>query len=196
MGRKTPSKAAKAYPPISSRDEADEAIREVGSLLRAKNQIEALLEDEVSALKAEASATVKPLADALKAKIDALHAWAEGHKGELLEKDKRSARLAQGTIGWRWNPPAVKVTGDEAAVIAALRRLNLGDLVREKAEIDKEAILADPKRVDGIAGVSVSQTEQFWVKPAEIEVEQVKTSRTVKGADVAPRAPHEAREAA
>lgn len=189
MGRKTPSRAAKAYPPIASREEAEEAIREVGSLLRAKDQLEARLEEKVANVKAETIAAVKPIADGLKAKIDALHAWAESHKGELLEKDKRSVKFAQGTIGWRWNPPAVKVTGDEAAIIETLRRLSLDDLVREKSEVDKEAILADPKRVEGIAGIAVSQAEQFWVKPTEIEVEHVKTSRTVKGKDVAPRAP-------
>lgn len=195
MSRKSVSKAAKAYPPIASREEAEEAIREVGALLRQKDQAEARLADKIAALKADAIAVCRPLAETLKAKVDALHAWAESHKSELLEDGKRSVKLAQGTIGWRWNPPSVKLAGDESAIIEALRRLNLGDLVREKAEIDKDAILADPKRVEGIAGIAVSQAEQFWVKPAEIEVEQVKTSRTVKGKDVAPAAPAE-REAA
>lgn len=189
MGRKTPSRAAKSYPPIASREEADAIIREIGSLLRAKNQFESTLEEQVADLKAETAAAVKPIADTLKAKIDALHVWAEANKAELLVGGKRSAAFPQGAIGWRWNPPAVKVGGDEADIIEALERLGLADLVRTAKALDKEAILAAPERVAGIAGLKVSQTEQFWVRPAEIEVEQVKTSRTVHGADVAAREP-------
>lgn len=190
MAAKTPSKAAKAYPPLTSREAADEAIHEIGDLLRAKATLEASLEEKVADLKAKTAVAVKPLADEIDAKIDALHAWAEANKAELLEGERRSVRLPQGTLGWRWDPPAVKVKkGQDDTVIAALERLSLGDLVRTKKEIDKEAILADPKRIEGIAGVKVEQKERFWVKPAEIEVEEVKTSRTVRGADVARRAP-------
>ena len=196
MGRKSPSKAAKSYPPVASREEADTIVREIGTLLRAKNQFEATLEEQVADLKAKTSAAVKPLADTVAAKLDSLHAWAEANKADLLVGDARSASLPQGKLGWRWNPASVKLAGEEADIVAALERLGLGDLVRVAKEVNKEAILEDPKRVEGIAGIKVAQTEQFWVKPAEIEVEQAMTSRTVRGKDVAASAPAEAKEAA
>ena len=196
MGRKSPSKAAKSYPPVASREEADTIVREIGTLLRAKNQFEATLEEQVADLKAKTSAEVRPIADTLRAKLDSLHAWAEANKAALLIDGARSASLPQGKLGWRWNPASVKLDGEEADIVAALERLGLGDLVRVAKEVNKEAILEDPKRVEGLAGIKVAQTEQFWVKPAEIEVEQAMTSRTVRGKDVAASAPAEAKEAA
>jgi phage host-nuclease inhibitor protein Gam len=189
VGRKTPSRAAKSYPPIASREEADTVIREIGTLLRAKNQFEATLEEKVAELKAETSAAVKPIADTLAAKLDALHAWAEANRAELLKDGARSVAFPQGRLGWRWNPAAVRLSGDEAEIVATLERLALGDLVRVAKAVNKEAILEAPERVEGIAGIKVAQSEQFWVKPAEIEVEQAKTSRTLRGKDVAASAP-------
>ena len=55
--------------------------------------------------------------------------------------------------------------------IKTLRSLGLGRFVREKPELDKDAILKEPDAVKGIKGISVSQHERFSVKPSNISVE-------------------------
>jgi len=56
-------------------------------------------------------------------------------------------------------------------VIETLKRLGLGRFVRTKEEVNKEAILANPKAVAGVAGIKVVQgIEDFAVTPFEIEI--------------------------
>ena len=56
-------------------------------------------------------------------------------------------------------------------VLENLRRLGLARFIREKEEPNKEAMLADPAAVAGIAGISiVTGVEDFIVEPFEVEV--------------------------
>lgn len=53
-------------------------------------------------------------------------------------------------------------------VIETLRRLGLDKFLREKVEVNKDAILAAPKEVEGIAGINIkSGIEDFEIIPFE-----------------------------
>ena len=51
-----------------------------------------------------------------------------------------------------------------------LRRLGLKRFIREKEEVNKEAILNEPEAVAHVAGISISQGEDFIVTPFETEL--------------------------
>lgn len=163
-----------------SREEADALLAELGTLQRQLERIDLDLSEVVAAAKKSAAEKAKPLADQIRAKVAALCAYATASRDELIPAGRKSVNLSQGTLGFRMAPPAVKVAkGQEEFVITTLRRLGLEDLLRETVELDREAILRDPSRIAGLAGISVEQTETFYVKPLDVSVEQSVTSAKV-----------------
>ena len=54
-----------------------------------------------------------------------------------------------------------------------LRRLGLTQSIRAKEEINKEAILNEPEAIKGVAGISISQGEDFVIVPFETELAEV-----------------------
>ena len=73
---------------------------------------------------------------------------------------------------WRLRPPSVAVRGVEA-VLDQLRRLGLKRFIRQKEEVNKEAILNEPEAVSHVPGISISQGEDFVVTPFEAELAEV-----------------------
>jgi phage host-nuclease inhibitor protein Gam len=102
-----------------------------------------------------------------------VHVWAEANRDALTSNGKtKTVKLAAGEISWRMRPPSVAVRG-MAAVIEALKKLKLSRFIRTKEELDKEAVLADPDAVNAIKGISITQREDFVIKPDATELEEV-----------------------
>lgn len=164
---KTPAIAAPR-----TREEAEALLAAIGRSQREVTRIEADLNDQITALKAEAEQSAALYNAEIEGCFRALHAWAEAHRDELCPRGTKTARLATGEICWRQRPPSVRVTGAER-VIEALRRLGLGRFIRTKEEVDKEAILSEPEAVRGVKGLSViTGVEDFVAKPYETEIER------------------------
>ena len=132
-----------------------------------------------------------PLADAMAAEQTGIQTWCEAHRVDLCgEGDKlgKTANLVTGEVGWRMRPPSVKVR-DAEGVIDTLIRMDMRQFVRTKEEVNKEAILADPERERGIAGISlVKGMEDFFVVPFEA-VADAASLASVGAAARAARAP-------
>ncbi len=176
---------ARAQEVPQTREEADRLLGEIGALSREIERVEADLTDQVARLMDQAKAASSPLGEALKSKFAALTAWAEAHKGELLDGKRRSVGMTHGTIGWRMGTPAVKVArGQEETLVKTLLRLDLGRFLRTAVTLDKEAILKDPAAVEGIVGLTVEQKETFFAKPLDVELEQQATVLKITGREV------------
>ena len=80
--------------------------------------------------------------------------------------------MGTGEISWRKTPPRVAVRGAET-VINTLMSLGLDRFVRNKPEVNKEAILLDKEAVTGIKGISITQREELVIKPDVSELEKV-----------------------
>ena len=75
-------------------------------------------------------------------------------------------------MAWRQRPPSVSIRGTEA-VLETLERMGLTRFIRTRSEPNKEAMLAEPDAVRGIAGITiVSGVEDFVITPFEAEVQQ------------------------
>ncbi|MCL2346467.1 MAG: host-nuclease inhibitor Gam family protein [Desulfobulbus sp.] len=153
-----------------SKDQAMESIRALGDAQRALTRIETGINDQIAA----ATAARKDEIDALKTRIETLTAgiqgWCEAHRAELLTGGGKEANLITGLVKWRQRPPSVSIRAVDK-VLENLRRLGLARFIREKEEPNKEAMLADPTAVAGIAGISiVTGVEDFIVEPFEVEV--------------------------
>ncbi len=165
------------------RGAADALLGDIGQLKRELEKIDLDLTEVVANARAAASERAKPLAAELKAKVAALAAYAEAHRAELLPPGRRSVSLSQGVIGFRYSSPKVDVVrGQEESVIATLERLDLIDFIRIEKTLNREAILAAPERIEGLAGICVVQTESFYVKPLDVSSEEAVTTRKVTDA--------------
>lgn len=171
----------KAAPIAIPRDQAqaEQLLGDIGHLQRQVARIEHNMNDALASVKDKFEKAAQPLNDQIETKFQALHIWAEANREDLLKGRSKTAKLSTGEIQWRTTPPAVKIPKKiTEAVIANLKTIGLGDLVRTKEEINKEAILADPKRVDGVRGITIDQHEEFVAKPFESEIEKAEPVKT------------------
>jgi phage host-nuclease inhibitor protein Gam len=165
---KTKLKAkAAAYTP-QTKDECAAGITKLGDLQREQARRTGDMNDEIAVI----TARYQPELEERQARITVLQegvqTWCEGHRSELTDCGKtKTANLVTGEVSWRQRPPSVMVRGAEA-VIETLKRLGLSKFIRNKEEINKEAILNEPNEVRGVAGLNVvCGVEDFTITPFE-----------------------------
>ncbi len=180
MRKPTRIKAAAIEAP-TNQTEAEQLLAEIGTLQRKVTVIETRMNERLADIKDRFEKEASPLNDVITTKFQALHAWAEANKHDLLKGKSKTAKLSSGELSWRTSPPSVRVTGAET-VIRNLKSLGLGDLVRTKEEVNKEAILNDPERIEGVKGITISQKEEFVAKPFESQIERAEPVKKARAA--------------
>lgn len=163
----------------SNQAEAEALLKEIGVLQRKVSGVENTMNDKMAVLKDKYEKEAQPLNDDIDTKFKALHVYAEANKSELLSKNSKTAKLSTGELIWRKSPPKVSVR-DQDSVIVALRKHDLDDFIRTKEEVNKEAILADPDRVDGIKGITINSKEMFVAVPFESKIERSEPVKKTK----------------
>jgi phage host-nuclease inhibitor protein Gam len=165
--------AAIAIKVPQSREETVRFIHQIGERQRMRTVLEAEMNDKIAAIKKEYEGLAKQHADRIVALTEGVKIWCAAHRAELTKDGKvKSAQLATGEVRWRMTPPSVTLRNVKGA-LAALLTAGLDRFIREKLEIDKEAILKEPEAVADIAGITISQHEEFVIIPFETKLEQV-----------------------
>lgn len=163
---KTPSRPI-AVP--QSKTDAMRDIKAIGDLQRDLARIDADLNDQVAVLTKAAAPRIVKLRERIEALQEGVHTWCEAHRVELCGKGK-TANLVTGEVNWRKRPASVAITKVED-VLKRLRELGLTRFIREKEEVNKDAILAEPAAVAGVKGIKVvTDVEDFVITPFEVEV--------------------------
>ncbi|MDT3671822.1 MAG: host-nuclease inhibitor Gam family protein [Aromatoleum sp.] len=164
--------AAAPVPVPQTRDQVSNHIREIGERNRELMRITAAMNDELAAVKERWEAEAQPHSQRIESLTAGIQIWSEANRDTLTQGGKtKTATFPAGEIAWRLRPPSVRVTGAEA-VLDALRRLGLSRFVRQKDEVNKEAILNEPAAVANVPGISISQGEDFVVTPFEAELSE------------------------
>jgi len=159
---------AEAYVP-QTLDDCAADIRTIGDLNRQLLRGQHDMNDEIAAV----TERYQPLLETLKEQIKPLQAgvqvWCEANRHDLTRGGKtKTANFVTGEVQWRQRPPSVSVRGVDL-VLETLARLGLGRFIRTKAEINKDAILAEPEAVQGVVGINVvTGVEDFVITPFEI----------------------------
>lgn len=151
-------------------DEAAKFVGQVAEAQRAINEVKANLNSEVDALKIRAREAAKPHEDKIAELCEGIFSFAQARRDELTKGGRKTVNLPTGALIWRMTPPSVSIRNIKE-VLARLKKLKLQRFIRPKEEIDKEAMLRERKVAESVSGVSISQHEEFVVKPAELEVE-------------------------
>lgn len=164
---------AQLYVP-QSRDEAAADIRKIGDMQRNLLRETTAMNDSIAEIAARHQPVLDDLIYQIKALQEAVQGYCEANRADLTNDYKvKTANLVTGEVQWRQRPPSVSVRGVES-VIETLTRLGLSQFVRTKEEINKEAILNEPEKVRGVAGITVvTGVEDFVITPFEQEVATV-----------------------
>jgi phage host-nuclease inhibitor protein Gam len=153
--------------------EVIEAIAEIGRLQRERTRIETAMNDDLAKVRESWERQAAPHLERIKTLSRGIQFWCEVHRDLLTQGGKvKFARLASGEIKWRMTPPKVVIRAVEN-VLEYLRSAGLHHLIRQKEEPNKEAILAEPDAVAGIKGITISQKEDFVIRPFETELEEI-----------------------
>jgi len=165
--------AAPRFAIPQSREDCTDYIARIGRAQRERERIQADMNDQLAAIRANYEEQARPHAETIKALSQGVQVWCDANREALTMGNKtKTANLASGEVRWRMRPPKVVIRGLEA-VLEALKDLRLDRFVRVKEEVNKEAILADPEALKHVKGVSIDQGEDFVIVPFETELEEV-----------------------
>lgn len=156
-------------PVLRDRTDADIAMQDLATLMNTERKIVAQRDAAVLAITERVAPELTSIQQAIKARTAMLEAWAIAHPEEF-PKDRKSLELSAGTIGFRTPPPSLVLLSRkwtwETATEAAARFLP--HFIRNKPEIDKEAIIAqrdDLAEYLPMAGLKIVQPEKFFADP-------------------------------
>ncbi|HCX7561471.1 TPA: host-nuclease inhibitor Gam family protein, partial [Escherichia coli] len=142
----------------------------IGDLQREASRLETEMNDAIAEITEKFAARIAPIKTDIETLSKGVQGWCEANRDELTNGGKvKTANLVTGDVSWRVRPPSVSIRGMDA-VMETLERLGLQRFIRTKQEINKEAILLEPKAVAGVAGITVkSGIEDFSIIPFEQE---------------------------
>lgn len=159
---------AQAYT-AQSRADVVRDIKLIGDLQREYARIESDVNDQLANITKAVAPRVEGLRERIAVLQGGVQGWCEAHRVEICGKGK-SANLVTGEVSWRQRPPSVQLAKVDD-VLARLRGLGLTRFIREKEEVNKDAILAEPAEVAGIKGIKViTGVEDFVITPFEVEL--------------------------
>lgn len=158
--------------------EAEQKIKSIGEVA---SELINQFEIEIEAVKEEAQIKAKTFEEEIAKLADGVFIFAQGHREELTEDEKKKTVdfLSGDKIRWYF-PPSSVVVKDEESAIAELKRRGLSEFIRTKETIDKTEILKDPDRIRNLKNISIDQTEIFAIVPAEMGIELQKGKRKFK----------------
>lgn len=160
---------AQVYVP-QTRDDTAADIRQIGDLERQKLRAITEMNDAIAQITQNYQPRIDALSEQLKTLQDGVQGYCEAHRDELTEGGKvKTANLITGEVQWRQRPPSVSVRGKDA-VVELLERLGFKEFIREVKEVNKDAVLNDPDKARGVAGITiVTGVEDFVIRPFEQE---------------------------
>ena len=172
MNKRVKSKASPVAVP-QSRDEVNDAIAQMGIAQRERARIEASMNDQLAAIKKQFEELAAPHKERIEALAAGIQTWCEANRKALTNDGKvKFATFTSGEVKWRIRPPSVAIRGAES-LIQVLKNMGLTRFVRTKEEINKEQMLAEPEVVKNLAGVTITQGEDFAVEPYEAKLVEV-----------------------
>jgi len=170
MAKRRIKQQANVAPVPKDLTEARTFMRSIGDHQRDASRIEHDLNDQIAALREKYAALAAPHNKHVEELTEGLRIYAEANREELTNHGKKkTVDLGTGELGWRMRPPRVLLR-NVAGVIESLQMLKLTRFLREKLEVNKEAVLAEPEIAEQVKGITVKQDEDFFVVPAEDEL--------------------------
>lgn len=147
-------------------------VREYVSIERRELEARLLAERQIDMIKASLGQSLAAIAEQRQPLFAGLKAWWEAGGAAEVAGRKRSAELANATIGIRKTPPAVKLArGVTVASLIEWLGMVVGGsaFLRSKPQLDKQAIIKAMQTAAPMAGplgekgVSIQQLDEFFI---------------------------------
>lgn len=178
---------SKKVPPLKTRAEFEETLRSLEGVEQSIDQIGAELAEDTRYLReklgekeAAVEAQVKRREEERKLLMGQLFVYFEGHRGELLEGDRRSVDVNHARVGLRLASKPAVIIDDEEKVLAELQRRRLDRFIRNNPTVNRDAMREDQEAAGRVPGVSFEQGEMFFVEFLERQLRLIKLARSVK----------------
>lgn len=151
---------------VRTLDQATAVVGRIGAAQVQLGRLKASLEVAVAQSNLAYETAATPLRAAIAADTELLRGYFDVNRSSLLTGGKKSVALSTGMIGVKKTASKLVV----ADVDALLKRLEedrkLRRFIRTKSEVDRAALLAEPKVAVTIDGVSIEGGDDaFFVKP-------------------------------
>jgi phage host-nuclease inhibitor protein Gam len=167
-------------PLLQSRDEAEAALRDLALAVNKQRKLIADRDQQVLLLNKAFESPLAELDQKVATQTDALRAWAEANPDQF-PKDRKSLQMSAGILGFRTGTPKLALLSrawNWDKVLQAVQQW-LPNFIRNKPEVDKEAILGQS---DDLAeflprvGLKVVQDESFFIEPNLTDLDSRQTS--------------------
>lgn len=165
-------KVPQAVAVIGTLAEADASLARLAELRRDLALIESSLNETIDNLKQMAAQESAPLMEQVIALESGLATYATYYKAELFH-DRRSRELDHGIIGWRQSTeikPQPK--WDWTMVLGRLKDLMMADGIRQKEEVNREALREWPDERLTIVGARRIQKDTFFLELKQEEISE------------------------
>jgi phage host-nuclease inhibitor protein Gam len=161
---------------LSTWEQADEALRQIGLRRLALTELEADLQARVDKLKGIYAEKVDPLAQEVKALEKQLEEFATAHREDFGKA--KSKRLVFGRVSFRLSSRLKLLAGQTWETVLKYVKQTLSPvyqkhLIRTKEEVDRAALLAAklPDRMLTALGVEVERSDAFGY---DLDLERVR----------------------
>ena len=171
MVKRIKSKAAGPVP--QDQAQARDYVLRIGQHQNNRKRIVATMDDQIQRIRDKYQVLAAKETESIDELSHGVQVWCEANRDKLTNNGKRkSADLGAGVVQWRTTPPKVSVR-NSISVIERLTNLGLQRFLRKKIEVNKDAIREEPEAVKDIKGISITQGEDFVIKPHETDLEEV-----------------------
>lgn len=171
MREKKLKRAAETVRAPQSQAEVEAMLARLGAIQRDRTVLATALEETLAKERERVNAEDLPLRTEVDTLVRGIQLWADANRPSLtMEGRHKTVRLANGEIAWRIRPPSVTLRGVEV-VLEYPAQKGMKKFIREKKEVNKEAMLADIALARTVPGVTIgSQGEEFVVSPLTEQV--------------------------
>ncbi|MBU1034873.1 host-nuclease inhibitor Gam family protein [Patescibacteria group bacterium] len=154
------------FPIPQTIEEAADMLAKLGETQREAEGIAGRTDIEVARIRQSGGELIGPLQASMQGMFNALRAFAEARRQELTNGGKtKLIKLPTGEMKWRTTPPKVEIE-DEAALLKAIEGTDhYAQFACNKTFIDKDALKKDAETAATLPGVTITQGEDFRVKP-------------------------------
>ena len=167
MGETATAPARKLAPlKVRNPDQAAAVVGRIGAAQVQLNRLKASLDVAIAQANLAFENAAAPLRTAIEADTELLRGYFDANRASLLTGTKKSVALSTGMIGVKKTTAKVVVADTDALLEHLEQDRKLRRFIRTKNEVDRAALLAEPKVAVTIPGVSIDGGDDaFFVKP-------------------------------
>ena len=160
--------------------EVEQLYRETTNELLEIRSLETDEDTKIAEIHAEFAQKIGPKVERVQNLAQQIYAYAEAHKQELsLNGTRLIAPIGKaGTFQWARLHPSVVVTNVRKVIVEIVKRRLRKQFLRQKYEIDKEAILKQEARAVKIPGISIERPRKWYIRPADTDARVEMDERT------------------